>query len=313
MRRIKLSFLIPFVLGIFIGTLITTFLILAVQSIDEEPNLQGDITDAKAELSEEEIEEYLPEISQKRAKSPSQLVSYNVLTSREAIKEGSFFIHQTWGSEKAINKHINYYVHPFARKEEADFAASRKMSIVSLLKESDTHQGTGVFEMWTDICHRKSEKYLWFVKTRDNVYLKKKNLESLLSVLNSSEPMLLGRQISPSGKTREDLGLREDESYCHEACYILSWKAMEKLCSNLESCQENARSTNEDVEIARCLKIHADINCTAATEVGDQCSRSRIIIILLIFFSRQQSYFIVPKTHMKWRSCRLENMALTTR
>lgn len=272
-KRIRLATVIPFVLGIFFGTMITSFLVLAVQSIDEELPLQKDAVDNKlAEPQREPPDKFLEEVqieAQAETFSPSQLASYNVLTSRTALKERSFAIHQTWGGEKAIRGSVNYYVHPGAGKEEMDFANSRKMPVISLKTNEmgSIMDNGGSFKLWKSICTQKLEHFLWFVKIRDDVYLRRTSLVKLLSSLNSSEALLVGHFILPRGKMREDLGLREGESYCHEACYALSQKALRLFCPKLDSCQENARSINEDVEVARCMRTHFGVNCTAAAEV----------------------------------------------
>ena len=106
------------------------------------------------------------------------------------------------------------------------------------------------------------------MKLTDDVYVRTSALENLLSSLNSSEPLLIGRPVYPTGAARDKLGLREGEGYCMESGYIVSWGAMERLCAGLPWCQENAKSENEDVEIARCIRIYSRANCTAANEVG---------------------------------------------
>lgn len=275
--RIKLAVALPFILGIFLGTMITSFLMLAVQSIDEESPIQRGIAgedfaepepdgaESPEDTSDEvEVQTEVPTLS------PSRLVSYNILTSEAMFKDRGFAIHRTWGSGKAIQKSMEYYLYPRAGKEEISFATSKKMQVTSLELEGEEEmmENQGTFKLWKSICDKKLDDYLWFVKLHDVVYLRRTSLTKLLSSLNSSESLFVGKAVFPSGKRREDLGLREGESYCHEACYVLSWKAMKLLCPKLDTCQENARSTNEDVEIARCLKTHLQVHCTAATEVS---------------------------------------------
>ena len=260
-------------LGIFIGTMITAFLMLAVRSIDEEAPVQS--TDKNSMKQKEEVRELPEEIrEEKQTVSPAKLLSYNVLSSNGMVKTKCLSIHHTWGGEKAMKERIDFYIYPSADKEELEFSESRKMSVISLQTEDEgmmrrtREDDQGVFHVWKNICSQKLQHFLWFVKTRDNVYLRRRKLERILSSLNSSEPLFIGKAIFPNGKSREDLGLREGESFCHNSCYALSWKALEMLCPKLESCQENARSANEDVEVARCLQIHAGVNCTTANEVG---------------------------------------------
>ena len=277
--RVRLSVVLPFFLGIFLGTMMTSFLMLAVQSIDEATPLIQSREGETPTVSEaappdaESLEEMLSKaqkvaLEEEAPISPSQVLSYNVLASKDAFRDRSFAIHQTWGGEKAVQGKIEYYVHPRAGKEEMDFAALRKMPVTSLESEEGIMtESQGSFSVWKNICAKKLDNFLWFAKLQDDVYLQRIGLESMLSALNSSDALFVGKAIFPSGRNREDLGLREGESYCHEACYVLSRKAVKLLCPKLESCQENARSTNEDVEIARCMRTHLKVNCTAAAEV----------------------------------------------
>ena len=275
MKRIRLAVAFPFVIGIFIGTSITSFLLLAVQSIDEDPLQENTLEETFPDFSigeGEEADGFSDKPKQAPVFSPSKLISYNVLTSRKALKDQGFAIHRTWGGEKAIQGSIDFYVYPRAGKEEMDFATARKIPVVSLEADEQRNsngqaRNSGLFKLWENICNEKQGQYLWFVKVHDDTYLRKRQLASLLSSFNSSEPLFIGKSVSPHGKTREDLGLREGETYCHEACYALSYKLVEKLCPLLPSCQENIRSDNEDVEIARCIRAQLGVNCTTAAEV----------------------------------------------
>ncbi len=295
MKRVRLVVAFPFILGIFIGTLITSFLMLAVQSIDEEPLQEATIEDSFPEFNIEvrdEADSFPEELKEAPVFAPSKLASYNVLTSRNALKDQGLAIHHTWGGEKAIQGSIEFYIYPRAGKEEMDYATARKIPAVSLEtdQERDTNgQATdsrGAFKVWASICDTKQDQFLWFVKVRDDTYLRRRRLAKLLSSLNSSEPLFVGNSIAPHGKIREDLGLRDGETYCHEACYILSFKALEKLCPLLPSCQENVRSNNEDVEIARCIRTHLGVNCTAADEVSAllTCSVKNTLPVTLVVF-----------------------------
>ena len=288
MKRVKIATILPFALGVFIGTMITSFLLLTVQSIDEGPPVKNTAplvdqgTDRTPVPHQEEVEE--------EPFAAAQLISFNVLTSQASFTALGAAIHRTWGGEQAIQGNIDYYIHPRARKEELDFASSRKMRAISLeatdREFENSRTGHGTFKLWENICVNKQQQYLWFVKARDDVYLRRKLLESLLSSLNSSEAIFLGSTIHPTGKERENLGLREGEGYCHEGCYVLSQKALRLLCPKLEMCRDNARSTNEDVEVARCLREQYGLNCTIASEVciyqGNLSNQFRALAVFIL-------------------------------
>ena len=276
-RRVRLATAFPFVLGVFSGTLITAFLFLAVRSIDDLegdgspfPGLEAVNEESKA-LSARENELQPPESTGERRASflPRRIASFNVLISSDTR---GLAVEKTWASAAKTKQDAEFYLLPSVQLEEETVAAMKKrVQVTSLVTKDDVIYGRnnyqGVFDLWRDICERKLDKYHWFVQLKDNVYVQAEKLERLLSSLNSSKPILIGHSITPVGYARDELGLREGESYCFEGGYAVSWKTLEMVCPFLSACQDGSKSENEDVEIARCIREHAGINCTANLQV----------------------------------------------
>ena len=222
-RKVRPATAFPFTLGVFTGTLITAFLCLALRSMDDEdatvmvrePGAKTEILKVPAAATN--LQERKP-----RAVEPRNLVSYNVVSSKEVLKTRAYAIHRTWGDK--VKGNTDYYVLPSAGEEEINFAYKRKISVVSLGSEhtgleSDTNVNNfqGIFRTWKNICMKKSKDYQWFVMLKDNVYLRTHNFEKLLSSLNSSEAIFVGHSVVPLGSERDELGLGKGESYCLEA------------------------------------------------------------------------------------------------
>ena len=287
-KRIRPATAFPFTVGVFTGTLITAFLCLALSSIDDDGvRVQVDVIDAAIvkmpavpheEKRLQHHEEQLP-------LQPMKLVSYNVIGSRWWLKTRGLAVHHTWGSGM---KNLEFYLFPPLEDEELNFAYKRRIPIVSLsfkksLRKSDEKTDLqGVFKTWKDICEKKKDNYQWFMKLQDNVYIRAKELEAVLGSLNSSEPLFIGHSVSPLGDERDELGFREGENYCLEMGYVVSRRTLELVCPKLGICQANARSENEDVEVARCIRIYAGINCTTANEVGKSGMQFMCFFLLLL-------------------------------
>ena len=222
-RKIRPATAFPFTLGVFSGTLITAFLCLALRSMDDEdatvmvrePGAKAEILKVPAAATN--LQERKP-----RAVEPRNLVSYNVVSSKEALKTRAYAIHRTWGDK--VKGNTDYYVLPSAGEEEINFAYKRKISVVSLGSEhtglefdTNVNNFQGIFRTWKNICMKKSKDYQWFVLLKDSVYLRTHNFEKLLSSLNSSEAIFVGHSVVPLGSERDELGLRKGESYCLEA------------------------------------------------------------------------------------------------
>ena len=276
-RRIRLATAFPFVLGVFSGTLITAFLFLAVRSIDDLegdgsplPGLEAVNEERKAQLAREN-ELQLPEKTGERRVSflPRQILSFNVLICSDTR---GLAVEKTWAGVAKTKEHVEFYLLPSPQLDKETVAAMKKRVQVTFLgtKDNDAIYGNnyqGVFDLWRDICERKLDKYHWFVQLKDSVYVQAEKFERLLSSLNSSKPILIGHSVTPVGYARDELGLREGETYCFEGGYAVSWKTLEMVCPFLSACQDRSKSETEDVEMARCIREHAGINCTANLQV----------------------------------------------
>ena len=287
-RRIRPSTVFPFVLGVFSGTLISVYLFLSVRSMNElEAYPPGVAVEGRGEKSDIRLPDRLARDqereSQKIATPGSakkvtfhrrKLVSYNVLTrSSMASDSRGMAVHKTWAGATSVKKHVNFYLSPGSKLEDNVLSSlKKKMQITRLLgsKEDETIHGRshqGVFELWKDICERRLNKYLWFVRLKNTVYVQAEKLEKLLTSLNSSKPILLGHSVSPVDDRRIELGLRAGESYCYEGGYAVSWRALELICPHLSACKERAKTENEDMEMARCIREQVGVNCTASAKV----------------------------------------------
>lgn len=264
LAKIKPATAFPFVLGVFTGTLLTAFLVLALRSLDLDesqsmsPSLAHKLASKPSQVSTP------PKIPVSRPKIVSQSlptltpVSYNVLTRSEHLQSRVIPIHRTWGEGLAD---IQYYLRQPGGEQEINFAAKKKIPLVSLERSDGIFLGQ--FRMWMDICGRKSNQYNWFMKVEDSVYVSTKALEKLLGSLNSSEPLVIGRSVYSS----EEDDRSDEGNYCDEAGYVLSWAAVQMLCPVLPWCMENILFENEDVELARCIRMSSGVNCTTSSEV----------------------------------------------
>ena len=264
-NKIRPATAVPFTLGVFTGTMLTAFLVLSLRSIEPEILVNHELGTKSPQVATP------PQIKISRPKMTSRnlptlkTISYNIVTSSDNLQTRVLPIHRTWGGGV---EDIQYYLHQPGGETEINFAAKKRIPLVSL-ESSELSSGQGVFRMWMDICERKSSQYNWFMKLKDDAYVNTEALERLLASMNSSEPLLIGRSVYPTEEDGEEVGLSDGESYCSESGYVVSWGAMQMLCPVLPWCWENTRSENEDVEMARCLRMSGNVNCTVASEASD--------------------------------------------
>ena len=270
--RLRLATLLPFTAGVFLGTLLALFLLLAVRSIDEEevtPYREDESTgvvvmpSTPRDSPPKKTRDYSADNVRHR-----ELVHFSVVVPRAQLRTRGLAVHYTWGSD--LGSHVSYYLYPPGSDEDVAFAYKKRMPLVTL-GHSTNPRGkrhfNGVIRSLLDVCERELGRYQWYARIADSTYVRTTELERVLSTLNSSEPRFIGHRVLPEGREREELGLREGEGYCGEMGYVMSEATLRLVCPRLEWCWGNARSENEDVEVARCVRMAAGINCTSSREV----------------------------------------------
>ena len=108
-------------------------------------------------------------------------------------------------------------------------------------------------------------KYQWFLRSDDDVFIKPDRLGKFLKSLDPSKPMFIGQS---SYERNHILSLGVFENYCMGGPgFVMSRAALKMLGPHLSSCIKNIYTTHEDVEISRCMRDHVKINCTWSQEV----------------------------------------------
>jgi chondroitin sulfate synthase len=112
------------------------------------------------------------------------------------------------------------------------------------------------------------DKFEWFMRVDDDVYIKPEKLEVFLRSLNSSKPQFIGQ----AGLGNKDefglLSLDYDENFCMGGPGItMSRETLKLVVPHISFCLKNLYSTHEDVEIGRCIRRFANTSCTWSYEV----------------------------------------------
>lgn len=112
------------------------------------------------------------------------------------------------------------------------------------------------------------DRFQWFIRADDDVYIRPKRLATFLRKFDSSEILLLGQ--AGVGKTKEQgkLGLRDGDNFCIGGPGVIMTKGvLKKVTPRLEYCSNNTVTSHEDTEVGRCLRNFAGVMCPWAYEV----------------------------------------------
>ncbi|XP_014213411.2 chondroitin sulfate synthase 1 [Copidosoma floridanum] len=113
--------------------------------------------------------------------------------------------------------------------------------------------------MWT----RYGERYEWFLRADDDLYVRMDRLERLLRSVDSRRAHYIGQAGRGSSEERGRLALDYDENFCMGGPgVIMSRETLRRIVPHIKTCLGNLYTGHEDVELGRCVRKYAGIPCT---------------------------------------------------
>lgn len=113
------------------------------------------------------------------------------------------------------------------------------------------------------------DKYEWFMRADDDVYIKSERLEGFLRSLNSSEAIFLGQTGMGARDELGKLALEPGENFCMGGPgVIMSREVLKRMVPHIRECLQEMYTTHEDVEVGRCVRRFAGVQCVWSYEVS---------------------------------------------
>lgn len=190
------------------------------------------------------------------------LIYIGVMTAQEFLETRARSTHLTWA--KSLPGKINFF-------SRSNSFSDIQLPLVSLPGVDDAYPPQKKsFRMLKYMYENYLDKYEWFMRADDDVYIKVDELEKMLRSLNSSKALYIGQ---PGFGTKKEFGklrLQQKESFCMGGPgLIMSKETLRRIGPHLDFCYQNlVYSYHEDVEIGRCINKFANITCTLAYEVN---------------------------------------------
>lgn len=203
-----------------------------------------------------------------------QLVLIGVMTAKKYLNSRALAAYETWG--KTIPGDIIFF--SSAGSQEI---SPPSLPVIGLAGVDDSYPPQKKsFLMIKYMYEHFSDKYEWFIRADDDVYMKADKLGAFLHSVNSSGLKFIGQ----TGLGNKDeigmLNLNADENFCMGGPGIVfSGATLKKMVPHISFCLKNLYSTHEDVEVGRCVRKFAGIPCTWAFEVS--CLFAALILVLM--------------------------------
>lgn len=197
-----------------------------------------------------------------------------IMTAEKYLPTRARAVYETWGTSVT---EILFFV---GADCNTSHPAVRHLPIVKLpgIPDNVYPPQKKVFAVLQYMKEHYLEKFQWFMRADDDIYIRGDKLQDLLSSFNPNEMIYLGRAGTGKAEDIKRLGLRSHERYCMGGPgVVFSNAALRALAPHLDRClravdvynEENPDNPwyNEDVELGRCVSRVINIQCSTSAEV----------------------------------------------
>ncbi|XP_046553957.1 chondroitin sulfate synthase 1-like isoform X1 [Haliotis rubra] len=190
----------------------------------------------------------------------NNFVFVGIMTAKKFIDSRGLAAHRTWVN--TINGEVRFF-------SSEGSISKHGVPVVALPNVDDSYPPQKKSFMMLKYMHDHFlDQYEWFVRADDDVFVKGDKLDKFLRSINSSKPQFIGQ--AGVGKPEELglLSLTATENFCMGGPgMIFSRETLRRMAPYVSNCLQNLYTTHEDVEIGRCVRKYAGIQCTWAYEM----------------------------------------------
>ncbi|XP_029163966.1 chondroitin sulfate synthase 1-like isoform X1 [Nylanderia fulva] len=195
--------------------------------------------------------------------STSSLLFVGVMTAQKYLDTRAKAVYETWGKE--LPGKIAF----FSSESSTIPENCPDLPLVPLPRVDDTYppqkKSFMMLEyMWSNF----GDRFEWFLRADDDVYVRTDRLEKLLRSVDSRRAMYIGQAGRGNSEEFGLLSLEYDENFCMGGPgVVLSRETLGRIVPHIKYCLRHLYTTHEDVELGRCVKKYAGIPCTWSYEM----------------------------------------------
>ncbi|XP_076643494.1 chondroitin sulfate synthase isoform X2 [Halictus rubicundus] len=195
--------------------------------------------------------------------SSTSLVFVGVMTASKYLDTRAKAVYETWG--KDLPGKIAF----FSSESSTVPENCPDLPLVALPRVDDTYPPQKKsFMMLQYMWNNFGDRFEWFLRADDDVYVRTDRLEKLLRSVNSRRAMYIGQAGRGNSEEFGLLSLEYDENFCMGGPgVILSRETLKRIVPHIKYCLRHLYTTHEDVELGRCVQKYAGIPCTWSYEM----------------------------------------------
>ncbi|XP_055609764.1 chondroitin sulfate synthase 1-like isoform X1 [Uranotaenia lowii] len=186
--------------------------------------------------------------------SQHNLVFVGVMTAKEFLGSRAKAVYDTWG--RNIPGRIAFF--------SSEESVADNLPLVALKGVDDRYPPQKKsFMMLHYMYEHYIDRFEWFARADDDVFIRTDKLELFLRSIDSSKPQFIGQAGRGNSEEFGLLSLEFDENFCMGGPgVIMSRETLRRVAPHIPTCLKNLYSTHEDVEVGRCVQKFAGIPCT---------------------------------------------------
>ncbi|XP_018119598.1 chondroitin sulfate synthase 3 [Xenopus laevis] len=195
--------------------------------------------------------------------TPSNFLYVGVMTAKKYLDTRAVAAYRTWAP------YIPGKVEFFSSQGSEEVLLPEPVPVISLPGVDDSYPPQKKSFMMIKYMHDNYlDKYEWFMRADDDVYIKGEKLEAFLRSLNSSKPLYLGQTGLGNIEELGKLGLEPGENFCMGGPgMIFSREVLRKMVPHIGECLQEMYTTHEDVEVGRCVRRFGGTQCVWSYEM----------------------------------------------
>ncbi|XP_076613550.1 chondroitin sulfate synthase 3 isoform X2 [Chaetodon auriga] len=198
----------------------------------------------------------------KSSSRSNRFLYVGVMTAKKYLRSRAVAAYKTWVSS------IPGKVEFFSSTVSDTVHVPVPVPVVSLAGVDDSYPPQKKSFMMLKYIHdHYLDKYEWFMRADDDVYIRGEKLELFLRSLNSSKPLYLGQTGLGMAEELGRLALEPGENFCMGGPgMVFSREVLHRMVPHISTCLREMYTTHEDVEVGRCVRRFGGTQCVWSYE-----------------------------------------------
>ncbi|XP_014359354.2 chondroitin sulfate synthase 1 [Papilio machaon] len=182
------------------------------------------------------------------------LVFVGVMTAEQYLESRARAVYDTWAQD--LPGRIAFF------SSEVSRAPGLPLVPLRFVDDSYPPQKKS-FLMLLYMYEKYGDRFEWFMRADDDVYVRGDKLGEFLRSVDSRKPQFIGQAGRGTAAERDALALEYNENFCMGGPGVLiSRETLRRVAPHVKYCLKHLYTTHEDVELGRCVAKFAGVSCT---------------------------------------------------